>query len=83
MLSDAYSYLNAAAIKDEAVGRSGDSSNYAGPIATTIAVLEGFSGEIAKEIETGAKERARHIFQSGQDWRRELDLFNNFSQRNF
>ena len=77
------SYLNAAAVKDEAVARSGDSSNYASPIATTIAVVEGFSGEYAMDIETTAKQRAKRIFQNGEDWRRELDLFNNFNQRNF
>jgi hypothetical protein len=82
-LSDAMTFLGAAAVMDEAAGRSGAESNVANPIATTIAILIGGDKQRADELEEVAKARARRIFQNGEDWRRELELYKNFISRNF
>lgn len=82
--------VNCAAVKAEAhrIGRepsfSISSAVYADGIERTAAILLSLHhGVSVNEIEDEADRRAKEIFQTGQDWRREVKLFTshvNFNQ---
>lgn len=79
--------LNAAAVKVEAVNYSGSEDTHAKGImqatATAIAYID-FQYDVttsAARLMEEATERAKVIFSSGQDWRRELELGKNLLRR--
>lgn len=73
--------LDGASVKLDAEGQS---KGYNDPVGTTPGVVLGLSlalsaltGVSADLLREKSRHRARHIFSSGQDWRREINLYEN------
>lgn len=71
--------INATAVKMEAVARSGgDNSMYGVQLKTAVticALIEDLSSNDVSRLIENAHSRARRIFSNGEDWRRELKLY--------
>lgn len=71
--------LTSAAVKAEAVDRSGGDSTLPRVVVRTciitLCLLENLDGNEGNRILENAYLRAKRIFTSGEDWRRELKLY--------
>lgn len=75
-------WLSATMVKAHAVDEGGDdSSTYKVQAKTIAGMLAAITGEDPVKLVDEARTRARYIFNSGQDWRRELRLWSNFNLR--
>lgn len=79
---DLTEFLNCIAIKEEAVHRSGSEWNvYSHELRGVALAIALQTGEGYIQIMTRARNRARHIFNSAQDWRREIQLYNSYYEQ--
>jgi hypothetical protein len=68
--------LNTAAVHEEAAGRSGGTSPYhAGVMQGAALALAAYGAGTTDELVANARKRAKDIFNEGQDWRREMELY--------